>query len=66
MNKLSFTKILVIVAVMMCPFFSMAQNNEVLENKESSYNDYFYVTGDLGLGLLGGDNTTFKLGMNGH
>ena len=66
MNKLSFTKILVIAAVMLSPLFAKAQNNEVRENKESSHNDYFYVTGDLGLGLLGGDNTTFKLGMNGH
>lgn len=60
MIKLSFTKIFMIVALILSPIFATAQN------EESSPKDYFYVTGDLGLGLLTGDNSAIKPGMNGH
>lgn len=55
------TKIMIVVMTIL-PMTIMGQTND----KQSKFNDYVYVSGDLGLGLLAGDNTGFKVGMNGH
>lgn len=53
------------VVLAICPMAFYAQSEgEVIENK--SFNDYVYVSGDLGLGFLKGDNSGLKLGLNGH
>lgn len=65
MSKLSFTKIIMAIVFAICPMAFYAQSEgEVIENK--AFNDYVYVSGDLGLGFLKGDNTGLKLGLNGH
>lgn len=56
-----FTKILFVVMTML-PMTFIGQNND----KTAQFNDYVYVSGDLGLGLLGADNSALKVGMNGH
>ena len=55
------TKILIIVLTVL-PMTILGQNND----KQPQFNDYVYVSGDLGLGLLAGDNTGLKVGLNGH
>ncbi|MBQ8223553.1 MAG: outer membrane beta-barrel protein [Bacteroidales bacterium] len=65
MNKLSFTKVIMAIVMAICPVAFYAQSEgEVVENK--TFNDYVYVSGDLGLGFLKGDNSGLKLGLNGH
>lgn len=44
------------------PMTMFAQEN----GKQTKFNDYVYVSGDLGLGFLRGDNSGMKLGLNGH
>ena len=65
MNKLSFTKLIMIMVLALCPMAFYGQNNNT-ENQNAQFNDYAYVTGDLGLGMLNGDNSGLKLGLNGH
>ena len=55
------TKILIVVLTVL-PMTILGQNND----KQPQFNDYVYVSGDLGLGLLAGDNTGLKVGLNGH
>lgn len=57
----SFTKIMIVVLTLL-PITFWGQNNDKL----SQFNDYVYVSGDLGLGLLAGDNSGLKAGLNGH
>lgn len=65
MNKFSFT--IMTLLVMMMPFVAFSQNDEVNNvNETPQFNDYFYLSGDLGMGLLDGENTSMKIGMNGH
>lgn len=65
MSKLSFTKIIMAVVLAICPLAFYAQSEgETVENQ--TFNDYAYVSGDLGLGFLKGDNSGLKLGLNGH
>lgn len=49
----------------LCPMAFYGQNDNT-ENQNAQFNDYAYVTGDLGLGMLNGDNSGLKLGLNGH
>lgn len=65
MNKLNFTKIFMILILAICPMTFNAQNEGKVADYKS-FNDYAYVSGDLGLGFLKGDNTGLKLGLNGH
>lgn len=65
MNKLSFTKLIMIMVLALCPMAFYGQNDNT-ENQNAQFNDYAYVTGDLGLGMLNGDNSGLKLGLNGH
>ena len=57
----SITKIMLVVMALF-PMTMLAQEND----KQAKFNDYVYVSGDLGLGLLAGDNSGFKAGLNGH
>lgn len=69
MNRLNFTKYLLIVALMLCPLAFYGQETDSISEKNHDYRtfkDYVYVTGDLGLGFLKGDNLGLKLGLNGH
>ena len=63
MNK-KFTTLLMIVILALCPMTFFGQNE--IEKQATSFNDYAYVSGDLGLGLLNGDNSSLKLGLNGN
>ena len=63
MNK-KFTKFFMLMFLALSPMVFFGQNNE--ENKTTSFNDYAYISGDLGLGFLNGDNSGLKLGLNGH
>ena len=54
-----FTKLFLMIVMMMSPLAFYGQDN-------AKFNDYVYVNGDLGLGLLGGDNSSLKAGLNGH
>ena len=53
-----------IVILALCPMTFFGQNE--IEKQATSFNDYAYVSGDLGLGLLNGDNSGVKLGLNGN
>lgn len=64
MNKLNFTTLFMIVVLALCPMTFFGQNE--IEKQTTSFNDYAYVSGDLGLGLLNGDNSGIKLGLNGN
>lgn len=69
MNKLNFTKFLLIVALMACPFAFYGQKNDTIAEKKHDYKtfeDYVYVSGDFGLGFLKGDNAKLKMDFNGH
>ena len=69
MNKLNFTKFLLIVALMACPFAFYGQENDSIAEKKQDYRtfeDYVYVSGDFGLGFLKGDNSKLKVDFNGH
>lgn len=62
MNKLV-TKLFIIAVLAVCPFkFYGQEEGKTVE----PFNDYAYVSGDLGLGFLKGDNSGLKLGLNGH
>ena len=51
----SFTKIILIIAILFCPFaFYGQENSDVTEEKQASFNDYVYLSGDFGLGECGG------------
>ena len=63
MNK-NFTNLLMVVILALCPMTFFGQNE--IEKQAQSFNDYAYVSGDLGLGLLNGDNSGLKLGLNGN
>jgi outer membrane protein OmpA-like peptidoglycan-associated protein len=54
-----------IMVLALCPMAFYGQNDNT-ENQNAQFNDYAYVTGDLGLGMLNGDNSGLKLGLNGH
>ena len=69
MNRLNFTKFLFIVVLMLCPFAFYGQENDSISKKTNDYKtfeDYVYVSGDLGLGFLKGDNAKLKMDFNGH
>ena len=69
MNKLNFTKFLLIVALAVCPLAFYGQENDTIaENKNDvkTFKDYVYVSGDFGLGFLKGDNLKLKTDFNGH
>lgn len=69
MNKLNFTKFLLIVVLMACPFAFYAQESDTIAEKKHDYRtfeDYVYVSGDFGLGFLKGDNSKLKVDFNGH
>lgn len=65
MNKFNFTKLIMIIVLALCPMAFYGQN-ESTEKQAATFNDYAYVSGDLGLGFLNGDNSGLKLGLNGH
>lgn len=58
----SITKKIMIVVLTLLPMTFWGQNDD----KPVQFNDYAYVSGDLGLGFLKGDNSGLKLGLNGH
>ena len=69
MNKLNFTKFLLIMALMACPFAFYGQESDTISEKKHDYRtfkDYVYVSGDFGLGFLKGDNSKLKPDFNGH
>ncbi len=75
MKKLNLLKLLFVVVLVLgfAPIFAQNEGNETLEtgsdiklDSKSGFSRYLYLSGDLGLGLLDGENTKFKLGFNGH
>lgn len=63
----SFTKVILIIAILFCPFaFYGQENSDVAEEKQASFNDYVYLSGDFGLGIFKGDNAKSEIGLNGH
>lgn len=59
------------IVVLLCALFSVSVLNaqESEDNTKANNNTFirhFYLSGDLGLDLLDGDNTEFKLGMDGN
>ena len=66
--------IVMLMIFMICTSLTYAQadNNEsttqdtIVENTKPAFKKYVYLSGNVGLGLLGGDNTQFKLGYNGN
>lgn len=64
MKKFFFTKIFMAIVFFATPFAFYGQTDNTNEN--AKFNDYAYVSGDLGLGFLKGDNNGLKLGLNGH
>lgn len=67
MRKLNFTKVIMLIVFALSPMVFNAQNEvKVEENKSNTFNDYMYVSGDLGLGILNGDNSGKKISLNGH
>ena len=54
-----FTKLFLMIVMMMSPLAFYGQDN-------AKFNDYAYVNGGIGLGLLGGDNSSLKAGLNGQ
>ena len=65
MNRFNFTKLIMIMVLALCPMAFYGQSASS-ENQTATFNDYAYVSGDLGLGFLNGDNSSLKLGLNGH
>ena len=41
------------------------ETDTIIEEVKPAFKKYVYLSGNVGLGLLGGDNTQFKLGYNG-
>lgn len=66
MNRLNFTKIILIVALIVCPTMFYGQNSGVKKNGFTDFEHYLYVSGDLGIGILSADNNGFKIRPNGH
>ena len=69
MNKWNFSKIMLLFAFVVGSLTAFAQNsNEENGEKEVSapFSKYVYLSGDFGLGILDGENTSIKLGYNGH
>ncbi len=69
MNRFTFTKFLLTLALMVSPFAFYGQENDSVVEKKHDYRtfeDYVYVTGDFGLGFLKGDNSKLKMDFNGH
>lgn len=53
-------------AVLLAVPFAFYGQTDNKTNENAKFNDYVYVSGDLGLGFLKGDNNGLKLGLNGH
>ncbi len=66
MNRLNFTKIILIIALIACPTMFYGQNSGVKKNGFTDFENYLYVSGDLGIGALSADNSGFKVRPNGH
>ena len=56
-------KLMLTVAIAMSSMFVIAQEST---NETPSQKNDFYISGDLGLGILNGDFNKLKLDMNGH
>ena len=73
MNKWNFSKIMLLLAFVVISLSTYAQdsNDEVVTTEtvaetQADFLRYIYISGDFGLGLLDGENTSLKLGYNGH
>lgn len=75
MNKCNLSKIMLVLAlVVMGTLSTYAQNNgdadttmtKINTPTEFEFTRYVYLSGDFGLGILRGENTSNKLGYNGH
>lgn len=72
MNKWNFSKIMLLFAFVVASLSTYAQNSDGEIKAETdtltktSFSKSIYVSGDFGLGILDGENTSFKLGYNGH
>lgn len=72
MNKWNFSKIMLLFAFVVVSLSTYAQNSDGEIKAETdtltktSFSKSIYVSGDFGLGILDGENTSFKLGYNGH
>ncbi len=75
MNKWNFSKIMLLLAMVVISISTYAQdsNSDVIEvemdetqQAQANFSRYIYLSGDFGLGILDGENTSFKLGYNGH
>ena len=59
----TFKKLMLTIAIAMSSMFVIAQEST---NEAPSQKNNFYISGDLGLGILNGDFNKLKLDMNGH
>ena len=60
MNKFSFT--IMTLIVMMMPFVAFSQNDEVNNvNETPQFNDYFYLSGDLGMPVTGREDSMARM-----
>ena len=72
MNKWNFSKIMLLLVMVVISISTYAQdsNSEAIETEmdapQANFSRYIYLSGDFGLGILDGENTSFKLGYNGH
>lgn len=67
MNKLNFTKFIMIIALVICPTMFYGQKSDNVKRVNyTDFENYVYASGDLGLGALAGDNSKFKVRLNGH
>ncbi len=63
MRMVTFKKLMLTVALAMSSMFLVAQEST---NEAPSQKNNFYISGDLGLGILNGDFSKMKPDMNGH
>ncbi len=77
MNKWNFSKVMLLFAFVAISLTTYAQssNEEVVATEtttetttetKADFSRYIYLSGDFGLGILDGENTSLKLGYNGH
>lgn len=74
MNKWNFTKVMLLLAFVVISLTTFAQenNSEIVEQEttttttDNNFSKRLYISGDFGLGFLDAENTSFKLGYNGH
>lgn len=66
MKRLRFTKFYAIICLVLCSTMLYGQSDNTAKNNFNNFEKYIYLSGDLGLGALSGDNNSFRLKPNAH